>query len=302
MKHTSLTSRCRRETPTLLSVTPAARHAARGGLLGRRVLLRATAGTSPRASCGAAAATSLYGSEAGTCCARSAASARDARAAAQHALLWPPCGGGRAKRPWRLIRTRIQRASRRHIAKELDPETVRRRARVRRCVGGQSFPRRAAGTPGVRGGGTERGPARDGRRRRHLREVSYGAGTVNPDPAASMARRVARQLAKVQAPHVPWEGTTRNTKRLSSIPTWRAASIVPNTHRLPARRACPPLPRCPRRTRRRAPLARRARSLSRAFRGLARGRATAAVHSRARVRDEETPAGAFRFTGESQAG
>ena len=118
--------------------------------------------------------------------------------------------------PVEAIRTRIQRASRRHIAKELDPETVRRRAasvdasadvfrdarRERLASVGEA--------PSVDRRGTDDGM-------RHLPEVSYGAGTVNPDPAASMARRVARQLAKVQAPHVPWEGTTRNTKRLSSL-------------------------------------------------------------------------------------
>ena len=135
-----------------------------------------------------------------------------------HARLMAAMRRRQGQTPVDAIRTRIQRASRRHIAKELDPETVRRRAasvdasadvfrdarRERLASVGEA--------PGVDRRGTDDGM-------RHLPEVSYGAGTVNPDPAASMARRVARQLAKVQAPHVPWEGTTSKTKRLSSLPT-----------------------------------------------------------------------------------
>ena len=136
-----------------------------------------------------------------------------------HARLMAAMRRRQGQTPVDAIRTRIQRASRRHIAKELDPETVRRRAasvdasadvfrdarRERLASVGEA--------PGVDRRGTDDGM-------RHLPEVSYGAGTVNPDPAASMARRVARQLAKVQAPHPSWEGAASTpTRRLSSLPS-----------------------------------------------------------------------------------
>jgi hypothetical protein len=138
---------------------------------------------------------------------------------ADHARLMAAMRRRQGQTPVDAIRTRIQRASRRHIAKELDPETVRRRAasvdasadvfrdarRERLASVGEA--------PGVDRRGTDDGM-------RHLPEVSYGAGTVNPDPAASMARRVARQLAKVQAPHPSWEGAASTpTRRLSSLPS-----------------------------------------------------------------------------------
>jgi hypothetical protein len=137
----------------------------------------------------------------------------------EHARLMAAMRRRQGQTPVEAIRTRIQRASRRHIAKELDPETVRRRAasvdasadvfrdarRERLASVGEA--------PSVDRRGTDDGM-------RHLPEVSYGVGPVNPDPAASMARRVARQLAKVQAPHPSWEGAASTpTRRLSSLPS-----------------------------------------------------------------------------------
>ena len=123
-----------------------------------------------------------------------------------HARLMAAMRRRQGQTPVEAIRTRIQRASRRHIAKELDPETVRRRAAS--VDSSADVFRHAA----VDRRGTDDGM-------RHLPEVSYGTRPINPDPAATMARRVARQLAKVQAPHPSWEGASRKTKRLSSLPT-----------------------------------------------------------------------------------
>jgi len=125
---------------------------------------------------------------------------------AEHARLIAAMRRRQGQTPVEAIRTRIQCASRRHIAKELDPETVRRRAAS--VDSSADVFRHAA----VDRRGTDDGM-------RHLPEVSYGTRPINPDPAATMARRVARQLAKVQAPHPSWEGASRKTKRLSSLPT-----------------------------------------------------------------------------------
>jgi len=139
---------------------------------------------------------------------------------AEHARVLAAMRRRQSQTPVEAIRTRIQRASRRHIAKELDPETVRRRAAS--VDASADVFRRAHGTERFASVGDAPGADRrvtdDGMR--HLPEVSYGVGPVNPDPAASMARRVARQLAKVQAPHPSWEGAASTpTRRLSSLPS-----------------------------------------------------------------------------------
>tara|TARA_B110000971_G_C20038460_1_gene515966 strand:+ start:3527 stop:4360 length:834 start_codon:yes stop_codon:yes gene_type:complete len=98
--------------------------------------------------------------------------------------------------PVGALRQHIQRTSRHRLAKDLAPETVRR---VAASAGEVSF-------VGAHQSFGDREPANatrdDGMR--HLPEVPHG-GVINPDKARSMATRVAKQLARVQSPHLGWE-------------------------------------------------------------------------------------------------
>ena len=96
--------------------------------------------------------------------------------------------------PVDTLREHIQRNARLRSAKELAPETVQRRAAVGVAVNEiQRYGENASGTNSTPDDGM-----------RHLPTV-HSSSAINPDKAKSMAKRVAKQLAKVQSPHAGWE-------------------------------------------------------------------------------------------------
>jgi hypothetical protein len=135
---------------------------------------------------------------------------------AEHARLMLAMRRRQSQTPVEALRVHIQRTSRMKIARELDPETVRRRATSVDSAGMNQTLDHHANASGASGNaeteGTNLDVARDDAysRMRRLPEGRYGTmGVINPDPAKSMAKRVAKQLAKVRAPHASWEGASK---------------------------------------------------------------------------------------------